>query len=357
MFELITQIIILVGIYYLVRYVLLTFIDRRYLTWLGGIVLVALMVLAFLDPTNRTIGILWSIISFPLRPLGLVILLLAYGARLGVNKIDGSPAVAALIILLITSLPITAYLLTAQTEQQSVVDAINRREIVRDVQAIVVLGDSPLPSDANYRIRTQLSNAANGVSTSLQTRLLYAVQLYADAGTNPSVIVSTGPQPPQLTGATSETDAVTAFLVSNGIPADRVRIDTEGVDPRSSAIAVRRLFAGPGADCELFATCPDGNVQQVPNPTLAGPRIPIILVSPALSIRRATSTFTNVNFTVTPRPSEFYVFQFQRGLEFASLTDLVPNAEALAVTSRVIDEYLATVYYFLRGWLADPLGV
>ncbi|NJR65742.1 MAG: hypothetical protein HC772_11080 [Leptolyngbyaceae cyanobacterium CRU_2_3] len=87
MFELITQILILVGIYFLVRFVLLTWIDKRYLTWLGGIVLVLLMVLAFLDPTNKTVGVLWGVISFPLRPLGLVLILLISSVRLGTKRL------------------------------------------------------------------------------------------------------------------------------------------------------------------------------------------------------------------------------------------------------------------------------
>ncbi|NJR38518.1 MAG: hypothetical protein HC781_06320 [Leptolyngbyaceae cyanobacterium CSU_1_4] len=87
MFELITQIIILAAIYFLVRFVLLSFIERKYLTWLGGIVLVLLMVLAFLEPTNRTVGLLWGILSFPLRPLGLVLILLGYAVRKGYKQV------------------------------------------------------------------------------------------------------------------------------------------------------------------------------------------------------------------------------------------------------------------------------
>jgi DUF218 domain len=363
MFELITQILILVGIYFLVRFVLLTWIDRRYLTWLGGIVLVLLMVLAFLDPTNKTVGVLWGVISFPLRPLGLVLILLASSVRLGTKKVYGSQVMAALMILLISSLPITAYLLTAQTEQRSALE-LSQRPVDRDVPAIVVLGDGTGPSNPAYRLRSQLGNISDGLSVTLQSRLLYAGQLYAEQrarGNTPLVIVSAGPQPILAQPNVTSTDVMTNFLVQRGgVESSQIRIDTASVDPRSSAIAVRQILS-PGSaaeNCRLYAVCDNGNVQEVPtSTTAAGPRVPIELVTPALGLRRAASTFARLNFAIIPKPTDFYVFQSQAGLKLAALTDLIPSAEALVITSRVVDEYLATVYYFLRGWLTDPLGV
>jgi uncharacterized SAM-binding protein YcdF (DUF218 family) len=361
MFELITQILVLVGIYFLARFVLLTWIDRRYLTWLGGLVLVLLMVLAFLDPTNRTVGILWGVISFPLRPLGLTLLLLGYALSAGTKKVRGPQVMAALLILLISSLPLTAYLLTAQTEQKSALE-LSQRPVDRDIPAIVVLGDGTTPSNPAYRLRAQLSNVSDGLSTTLQSRLLYAGQLYAEQrarGISPIVIVSAGPQPILAQPGITSAQVITNFLVQRGgIPAEQIRVDEKGIDPRSSAIAVREILT-PGnipVDCRLYAVC-DTTVQELPTNTNAGPRIPIELVTPALGLRRASSTFARLNFAILPRPTDFYVFQSQAGLRLAALTDLIPSAEALTISSRVVDEYLATVYYFLRGWLTDPLGV
>lgn len=361
MFELITQILILVGIYFLVRFVLLTWIDRRYLTWLGGLVLVLLLVLAFFDPTNRTVGILWGILSFPLRPLGLSLLLLGYAVSAGTKKVRGPQVMAALLILLISSLPLTAYLLTAQTEQRSALE-LSQRPVDRDVPAIVVLGDGTAPSNPAYRLRSQLSNVADGLSVALQSRLLYASQLYAEQrarGISPIVIVSAGPQPILAQPGVTSEQAIVNFLVQRGgVPAEQIRVEERGIDPRSSAIAVRQILT-PGnvpLDCRLYAIC-DNNIEEIPTTTAEGPRIPIILVTPALGLRRAASTFARLNFGIIPRPTDFYVFQSQAGLRLAALTDLIPSAEALTITSRVVDEYLSTVYYFLRGWLTDPLGV
>ncbi|MBE9181555.1 YdcF family protein [Oculatella sp. LEGE 06141] len=341
MFELLTRIIIWIAIILLVRYILLQFIPRAWLTWLGGIVLVFLLLLSLLDPANRAIGIAWSVLSFPLRPLGLVIVLLASGLRAGVKKIDGNQVLAALIILLICSLPLTAYLLTAQTEQRSVIEAVNRAGTVEAARAIVVLGDIS-PANPEYRMRTQVNNATEGFGTPLASRLLYASELYreqANIGNEPYVIVSAGPQPDvaQDTNQTSttETEAVTNLLVGMGVPRSNIIVDTDGIDVRSSAVAVRTRLNSLGFTGQER----------------------IILVSPTVSTRRALSTFANLNFQVIPRPTDFYAFQLEGGLQLAALTDLIPSVEALTVTTRVVEEYLASVYYFLRGWLLDPLGV
>ena len=339
MFELITQIIILAAIYFLVRFVLLSFIERKYLTWFGGIVLVLLMVLAFLEPTNRTVGLLWGILSFPLRPLGLVLILLGYAVRKGYKQVAGPQIMAALLILLVCSLPVTAYLLTAQSAQKPLLETRGQQDVTaaRGVQGIVVLGDGGSPTDPTYRIRSQINTGEDGISVGQRSRLLYASQLYASQqarGNEPLVIVSIGPKPLEQDGI-SETSSITELLTSNGVPEDRIRIDLEGVDPRTSAIVSQRLLASDDA----------------------ANRVPIMVVAPAINIRRVSSSFAKLNFEVIARPTDFYVFQLQGGVRLAAASDLIPNAEALVITTRVVDEYLATVYYFLRGWLVDPLTV
>lgn len=363
MFELITQILLLVGLYYLLRGVGPKVYNPKFFAWFGVAVLIALIVMAFVYPNNRTVSILWAIISFPLRPLGLVLVLLAFALAEGVKKVKGPQVMAAFVVLLIFSLPVTAYLLTAQTEQRSVLEAIRRQEASnpRSVQAIVVLGDGALPLDPATRIRTQMTRPGDGISITLQARLLYAAELYTNRsqrGNNPLVIVSIGPQPLDSRGRplTNEGQAVTDLLTRNGVPQNQIRLDREGIDPRSSAVAVRAILdpQGQNADCRIFAFCDDG-VRELPSSTTVSARIPIVLVTPVIMARRASSTFRRLAFEVIPCPTDFYVFQLQRGWELAALTDLVPSAEALVITSRVVNEYLTTVYYFLRGWLADPL--
>jgi hypothetical protein len=336
MFELLTRIIIWIAIILLVRYILLQFIPRAWLTWLGGIVLVFLLLLSLLDPANRAIGIAWSILSFPLRPLGLSLVLLGSAMRNGVKKIDGNQALAALMILLITSLPVTAYLLTAQTEQRSV-QALSQAETVEAARAIVVLGDGAA-SDPEYRIRTQVNNGNGRFGTPLASRLLYASELYrqqANIGSDPYLIVtSISPFSSTQTDA-NQTEVITDMLVGMGVPRSNILVEPAGFDVRSSAVIVRRTLNEFGFTGQER----------------------IVLVAPTVSTRRAVSTFANLDLDVVPRPTDFYAFQLEGGLELAALSDLIPSVEALTITTRVVEEYLASVYYFLRGWLLDPLGV
>jgi uncharacterized SAM-binding protein YcdF (DUF218 family) len=359
MFELITQILLLVGLYYLLKAIWPSIYNPKFFAWFGIAVLISLIVLAFINPNNRTVSILWALISFPLRPLGLTLALLAYALSAGVDKVKGPQVLAAALVLLICSLPVTAYLLTAQTEQRSLMEAINRQEASnpRPVQAIVVLGDEA-------RLSAQVTQPGLGISVTLQARLLYAAQLYLNRtqrGNNPLVIVSIGPQPVDDAGRPKggASQGVIEVLTSHGVPRNRIQLDLVGVDPRSSALAVRRQLVPQeqNVNCRIFVAC-DTSVRELqPRAGTSAPRIPIVLVSPAIMIRRATSTFTRLLFEVTPCPTDFFVFQLQQGWELAALADLLPSAEALVITSRVVNEYLTIVYYFLRGWLADPLAV
>ncbi|HEY9647159.1 MAG TPA: YdcF family protein [Chroococcidiopsis sp.] len=340
MFELLTQILILVGVFFLLRWILLSLIPKTYLTWLGGIILVLVLLWALLEPTNRTIGIVWSLLSFPLRPVGLTLVLLASALRGGIKKADGPLVAWAFAVLLFFSFPLTAYFLTAQTEQRSVETAIQQRidsgEDVGSAEAIVVLGDGTLPTDPSYRIRTQISNTTDGFGSNLLSRLYYTARVYQDeldAGNDPVLIVSAGPQPEVTRADVSAAQGVTELLVGLGVPQEKILIESEGVDARTSAIAVQKILSGREGTGD------------------------VILVAPATSIRRATSTFENLGLKVIPRATDFYVFQLQRGGRLAVLTDLIPSAEALVITTRVVDEYLTTIYYFMRGWLVDPLGL
>lgn len=367
MVELITQILILVGIFFLLRFVLGSLVSRNYIYWFGILTLLFILAVVFLDPDNRTAGVLWGILSFPLRPLGLVLILMSYAlsrvypifggkakATIGVPQI-----MAAFLILIITSLPLTAYLLTAQSEQRTALE-LSQIPAPSNTQAIVVLGDGTSPTDPTYRVRTQLSNTSNGLSTALESRLSYAAQLYsqqASQGTAPLIIISAGPQAILGRPGATSTDAIKSFLGRMGVPAEQINVDTEGFDPRSGAIAARKILLGPGAveECAIYAVC-DNDIRRLPT-NVNREVIPVILVTPALNLRRATSTFTKLAFEVTPRPTDFYVFQLQGGLRLAALSDLIPSSEALTITSRVVDEYFAWLYYFTRGWLQDPLNV
>jgi uncharacterized SAM-binding protein YcdF (DUF218 family) len=335
MFELLTRILLWLLIFGAIWYVFVQFIPRVYLTWLGGLLVAGFIILAFFDPTDRTVGIVWNLLSLPLRPLGLTILLLLIALREGIKKTAGNLVLAALLVLLLSSTPIIAYWLTNQTEQtvfQSIQAQGDRPADPATVRAIIVMGDSSNPS---YSTRVQVNSAQAGFGAAETSRLLYTAQLYreqADQGNSPLVIVSAGP--PRQANDNSESQAIAEILAERGVPSDRVLVETTGTTIRSSAVEVERLLRDRG-----FQSGDD-----------------VIVVSSALNIRRATSTFAQLGVDAIPRPTDRYGFQAEPSERLLLLEDLVPTVDALVLTTRVFEEYLASIYYFLRGWLVNPTG-
>jgi len=342
MFELLTRILLWLLIALIVWYVFIQFIPRAYLTWLGGLIVFTFVLLAFFNPTSGTVAAVWSIISFPLKPLGLVIFLLLTSLREGTKKIAPNQVVAALIILFLASMPIVAYWLAGQAEGAVVDTQALRANPTRidNIRSIVVLGDATSPGDPSFRSRVQVNNVEDGFNNSLASRLFYAGRLYNDQvaqGNNPLVVVGAGPQ---LQGRADEdlglsVQAIGDILMEVGVPNDRILIETEGVDLFSTITNIREALIDRG-----FNPATDD----------------ILLVAPVLNISRAVSAFARQGIDALPQPTDQFAFQLDDGDLVANVSDLIPNVDALALTTRVVDEYLTSVYYFLRGWVVNPLS-
>lgn len=342
MFELLTRILLWLLIAMIIWYVFIRFIPRAYLTWLGGLIVFTFVLLAFLSPTSGTVAAVWSILSLPLKPLGLVIFLLLTSLRDGTKKIAANQVVAALIILFLCSMPIVAYWLAGQAEG-AVVDtqAIQENPTrISNVRAIVVLGDNISPLDPSFRSRVQVSNAEEGFNNSLASRLIYTGRIYQEQvaqGNNPLVVVGAGPQ---LQGRSDEdqgqaVQVLGTLLAEAGVPNDRILIETEGINLYTTIDNIRDALVERG-----FQPATDD----------------IILVAPVISISRAVSTLARMGIDALPRATDQFAFQLNSDNLVASVSDLIPNVDALALTTRVVDEYLTSVYYFLRGWVVNPLS-
>ncbi|MGB3615794.1 MAG: YdcF family protein [Elainellaceae cyanobacterium] len=336
--ELLTRILLLALFIWLFWYLIRELIPGTYLTILGGLALVALAVVAFQDPNDRLVGPIWTVLSFPFKPLGLSILLLAIALRKGLKAMNSNLVAWALAILWIFSTPLVAYWLVGRTQDTAEqLAALNDQGRAADV--IVVLGDGLNPADPAYRGGTQLNNPDNGFGNSFVSRLQYAGELYQEQqalGVIPLVIVSPGPQ--IIDNNTELTDNITRILSTFGVPFDQVVVDTTGLDMRTSANAVAKTLSDRGYDETGYR---------------------LLLVAPANRVRRGRSTFADslgvVRSDVIPAPTDFYGFQTGTSGLLMRLGDLLPTAEALNLSSDVIEEYLASVYYFLRGWLYDPI--
>lgn len=346
MFDLLTRVLLWLLIGTIIWYVFIRFIPRTYLTWLGGLIVFIFVILAFVSPDNETVAAVWSILSLPLKPLGLVIFLLLSSLRGGTGKVAGNQVVAALLILFLCSTPIVAYWLASQAER-TVVDTQALTAIPDEQRgtalAIVVLSDGITPANPSFRSRVRVGTADGDFrfNTDLASRLLVAGRLYQEQlslGVDPLVIVAAGPQASLQDSANLAEDsnlvAIRDLLVSAGVPDERILIEPDTLSLIETAEATAEILANAGYEFE---------------------RNSVILVAPSLTISRAVATFSSQGIRVIPQPTDQFAFQLDDGQLVAAVTDLLPNVDALALTTRVVDEYLTSVYYYLRGWLVEPL--
>lgn len=351
LFLLLTRVLLWIFIAVIVYMVLLRWIPKPYLTWIGGIFLFSLIVLGFLNPNDRLIASAWEILSFPLKPLGLSLLLISMaigGIKKGVLTKNGVYQLwFAFILLTLFSLPVIAYGLAQQAELEAVL-AEQRLQalcqapcpvplvplVEQGVGTIVVLAQGTT-TGANLPDRPYFQLNETG------DRIFYASQLYwQEPDFRPLMIVSAGPRP-EATGVPteptgqpprSEAEDVRELLLRLGVDPNRIILETTGTDMRTSALGVRRILE-------------ERNL---------GTRV--ALVTSALDVRRATLTFANVGLQVIPRATDFITYQpggaQQRTLRLA---DFIANAEALALSTRVLNEYYTFIFYFLRGWLSPTI--
>lgn len=324
MFGLLTQLLLWLLIAVILYNLFKKVIPKEYFTLLGGLFLFALIVTAFFFPDNFVVSTLWRVLSFPLKPVGASIILLSFALRQGLEK-SRNQVVAALLILLISSTPFFANLLAQGAEQQ----AFTAQEAAtQTADAIVVLGQGTTQPNLPPRTQIQLTDSGD--------RILYAAQLYRQSGNQPLVIVSAGPRP-NLVGTQDqivEANDIQTLLVQLGVPQNRIVVEPQGTDLRSSAIAVENILRNRG---------------------LANSRI--FVVTSAFNSRRAQQTFTEVGLqNVIAKPTTF--FRFQPGAtprQPIRVESFIPSVEALTVTTRIVEEFLSRIYYLLRGWLGGQI--
>jgi len=342
MFDLLTKAILALLLLGTAIYVVTKFIPRILLTWLGGLVVAALLALAFLEPATEIVSELIRIISLPLTPLGLVIILLSLFIVKGAGKMLWIP----LVLLWILSTPIVADQL-AQVVEQRAVRIANAKvccQADETAKAIVLLGRGttrpnlrPTPPD---EFRVQLSDTGE--------LIYYAANLYKQRQENISdlvMIVSAGPYSKLKKDDDDKEAHIEAHQIQKVL--ERLRVGNIELEPEGKTIR-------DSAD----------NVKKILEEKDLGKNI--VLVTSALNIERAIKTFKKVDgdINVVPRPTDFYTFipyndkagneQKQRVRDDPEerLPDLFPDARALSVTTRIIQELLLTIYYFLRDWIS-----
>jgi uncharacterized SAM-binding protein YcdF (DUF218 family) len=359
MLVLLTRVLLWASVGLLIWYILTKVIDKKYLTWFGGVILIVLLVASFIDPQDGTISVIWQILSFPLTPLGAAIVFLGISLSGGTKNFRATPAAIALAILLIFSIPITAKWLISDAEQ-AVVTAYEDRSLVcdevcrsssippgegnlRTAAAIVVMGES---SDIKNAMTVFKNNTDDvSVNTSLAPRLIYAANLYRqarDRNAAPVVIVTAGnPDEAKL----EESNIIRNILVNNGVFGEDIQIERTGLDVYRTAERVEDTLQKR----QVINASRDARREQG---TKDDPRV--FLVAPAIVMSRAALTFEKLQLQVVAKPTDFYTAKFSlTGSTLNSLPDFLPSVDALQLTTRYWDELRTSLYYFLRGWLPD----
>lgn len=351
MLVLLTRVLLWATLGLLIWYILTKIIPQKYLTWFGGVVVLTLIIASFADPNDETIGTIWRLISMPLTPLGATVLLLGSSISDGIEKVKGRQVVAALAILLVTSLPIFSRYIVSRSELEVQRAFTARAEQCAEVcpasviggqlnraGAIVVLGSDA--GDAKESVAFQ-SSTDQAYNSNLVPRLIYASQLYGDArqaGADPFVIVTADP------GGDSEASEakrrnMRTVLLNNGVPERAIAFESTGLNVHSTA----RQVDGFLQDRQVLPALSNRD-----EPTDAR----ILLVAPAMTMTRSALTFEEMGMQVIAKPTDFYsVNTWSGGDTFSRLPDIIPSVDALQLTSRYWDEVLTSTYYFLRGWL------
>jgi uncharacterized SAM-binding protein YcdF (DUF218 family) len=358
MFLLLLRILLWVILIATVYFVVVKFIPKVFLAFLGTIIILAIISISFYNPNNILIIPAWEILSFPLKPLALALIFLILGIfKIKQDKIANTGKIfigVSLIILLLSTSPIVAYELAKSMEieglgikpippkclTQQDTDVISNQDFLecfefrvppqQNASAIVLLGKDTTQPNLPYRTQIQLNNKGD--------RILYTAQLYKQQlqlGNNPLVIVSAAPRD-NLTGDAQirlETRDIEILLQELGVSPTQIVLDSNGFDVRSSAQETVKILTERGLNTQS-----------------------ILLVTSGINMRRANLTFSNIGLNIVPRPTDFYGFQSNAVPERKlRLQDFFPDAQALVTNTEVVDEFLATIYYFLRGWLSPPV--
>lgn len=249
-------------------------------------------------------------------PLGLacVLMVVALGLRWRRSRLDWVPVLGALLVLLIASNPWVSGALARSLEWRYLPDGE-----LPEAEAIVLLGGATRPADPP-RPMVDVTEAGD--------RVFYAAKLYKD-GKAP-LIIATGGRVNWMGGGTPEAMDMKQLLEFMGVPSEAIILEPEALNTYQNAVNTRQILAQRG-------------INQV------------LLVTTALHIPRSLAIFKRQQIEAIPAPTDFSQAQRDRQSRNESpqsvLYGLLPDLEALNITTKTIKEYIGIVVYRLRGWL------
>ncbi|MFZ6026670.1 MAG: YdcF family protein [Chloroflexota bacterium] len=247
-------------------------------------------------------------------PLGLALIAIPVAVFLQRKpRVQRTLLVAAWLVLLLGSNEFVSMALTRSVEWQYFPP-----EEFPHAGAIVLLGGGTSP--ANYPRSTVELNGAGD-------RVVYAAWLYRQ-GAAPAILASGGAIDWLETGKSAADDM--AFLLDlMGVPEEAIWLEENSRNTAENAAECAKILRKKGITR-------------------------IILVTSAFHMPRSVPLFENQGFEVIPAPTDYSVTQ----ADWDALTEsgpgllvrLLPSADNLAATSRVLKEYIGMAVYRLRGW-------
>jgi uncharacterized SAM-binding protein YcdF (DUF218 family) len=186
---------------------------------------------------------------------------------------------------------------------------------------IVVLGGGER-SKAFPRPTSELNEAGD--------RLLYAAQLYRQ-GAAPHILVSGGNAPWVSSSSVPGAESMAEILRVMGVPDEALWLEPASRNTYENALETKAILESRGIES-------------------------VLLVTSAMHMPRAYAVFAKTGLQVAPAPTDFLVTQedweyYTQPDVLIQLFNLLPTANSLAVTTRVLKEYVGIVVYRLRGWL------
>jgi hypothetical protein len=388
-FLLLTQVLLWILVALAAKFILLKALPKAYLGTLVLVLLVVVTALTFRSGTPQAglLGEIWQLIAVIFNPLAIVFILLGVAwrdsrSKKGLTDISKWFVPGCLTVLLFMSTPLTANYLLRQSESEALRLAGTTAPPLTTGQRVIVLmgqdttrlqvrprieptpampppqkfGDTPIllrPAPPLQETTfTMLSQQAQ--LTESGDRLLYAARLFREeTGNSPLLVITAGQYPgrtrkenEEVVNVSATRDIARIMNEQFGIPLDRMLEDSDSPTVQISATKVRELL-------EARKINYGGQ---------------LMVVTSALEASRTSLTFQNeflangVPISVISRPTDFYMLPAKEAIAARAqgkdiiekplgLRDLLPSVDSLDMTTRLFNETLTSMYYFLRGWV------
>jgi uncharacterized SAM-binding protein YcdF (DUF218 family) len=387
-FLLLTQVLLWILVALAARFILLKALPKAFLGSLVLVLLVLVTALTFFNgsPQSGLLGDIWQLIAVIFNPLAIILILLGVvwrdADKKGLTVTSKWFLRSCTIALLLMSMPLASNFLLQRSESEAIQIAgatapplttgqrvivlmgqdttrLQLRPRVEDIPAMpppakfgnnpIALRPAPPLKEATF---TMLSQQAQ--LTEHGDRLLYAAQLFREeTGNSPLLVITAGQYPgrtrksgEEVVNVSAARDIARIMNQQFGIPLDRMLEDPDSPTVQTSATKIRELL-------EARKINYGGQ---------------LMIVTSALEASRTSLTFQNEfasngsPIAVISRPTDFYMLPAKeaqaaraQGKDIIEkplgLRDLLPSVDALDMTTRLFNETLTSMYYFLRGWV------